>query len=167
MDEVEPLPPEFKLPPETGETFEANALIKARAAAEALGRTVIADDSGIQAEALGGRPGVRSARFAGPNATDEQNLAKFIAEVPSGSRLRYVCVIAKVRPGSLGWEYTYKGICDGVMADEPRGENGFGYDPVFIPDKYLVDKLTMAELTPAQKNKISHRAIAVRKMDTY
>src|ERR671934_1174265 len=92
--EIEPLPEGIELPPETGETFADNALIKARAAAEATGRTSIADDSGIEAAALGGAPGVRSARFAGPRATDAENLARLRSEAPSGSGLRYVCVLA-------------------------------------------------------------------------
>src|SRR3954447_7792016 len=89
-----PLPDQVELPPETGETFEENALIKARAAVEATGAPAIADDSGIEADALGGRPGVRSARYAGEHATDTENLDKLRAEVPRGSGLRYVCVVA-------------------------------------------------------------------------
>ena len=97
--ELVPLPDEIELPPETGETFEENALIKARAAAEATNRPSIADDSGIEAEALGGRPGVRSARYAGEHATDGENLDKLRAEAPPGSGLRYVCVVAYIEPG--------------------------------------------------------------------
>lgn len=160
LEEILPLPERVKLPPETGKTFEENALIKARAASKQLGAAVIADDSGIQADALGGRPGVRSARFAGENATDDQNLRKFIAEVPPGDRIAYVCVVAYVHLVDEA-ELTFKERCTGTMASEPRGENGFGYDPIFIPDEYP-DK-TMAELTPEQKDKISHRGKAVRR----
>ncbi len=96
--ELEPLPDDVDLPPETGETFADNALIKARAAAAATGRPAIADDSGIEAAALGGRPGVRSARYAGEDATDEENLAKLLREAPAGSPLAYVCVLAYVEP---------------------------------------------------------------------
>ncbi len=96
--ELEPLPDDVELEPESADTYAANALLKARAAAAATGVPVIADDSGIEAEALGGAPGVRSARFAGPNATDADNLARLCAHAPAGSRLRYVCVIVHVAP---------------------------------------------------------------------
>ena len=106
--ELDPLPDDVDTPPESGDTYAENALIKARAAAAATGRAAIADDSGIEAEALGGRPGVRSARFAGPHATDEDNLARLRAEVPPGSPLRYVCVIAHV--DAHGRETLFGGI---------------------------------------------------------
>ena len=159
--ELEPLPPEVRLPPETGETFAANALIKARAAARATGSAVIADDSGIAAAALGGRPGVRSARFAGESATDEENLAKLLREVPSEGdrRVAYVCVLAFVEPA--GEERLFEGHCDGVLSDPPRGTGGFGYDPAFIPEE-LGDGRTMAELDPHEKGAISHRGRAAR-----
>ena len=156
---VEPLPAGIALPPETGETFEANALPKARAAAAATGRPAIADDSGIEAEALGGRPGVRSARYAGPDATDEQNLAKLLAEAPPGSGLRYVCALAYVDPRS-GQERLFFGYCSGRMAPAARGAGGFGYDPAFLPDEDSQNR-TMAELTDPQKDAISHRGRAV------
>src|SRR4051812_1039607 len=111
---LDPLPGEVETPPETGDTYAENALIKARAAAAATGRAAIADDSGVEAEALGGRPGVRSARYAGPDADDSDNLALFRAQVPAGSRLRYVCVIAHVAPG--GEETLFEGSCEGTMA---------------------------------------------------
>jgi XTP/dITP diphosphohydrolase len=158
--EVLALPEDVELPPETGETFEANALPKARVAARATGRTAFADDSGIQAAALGGAPGVRSARFAGERASDEDNLAKLIAQAPSGSALAYVCVIALVDPAS-GEERTFEGRCTGTMADAPRGSGGFGYDPIFVPDDYG-DGRTMAELSQAEKDAISHRGRAAR-----
>src|SRR5919106_155710 len=111
---VEPLPAHVTLPPEDGDTFAANALGKARAAAAALGRPAIADDSGIEAAALGGAPGIRSARFAGPDATDAENLAKLRAEAPAGSALRYVCVVAHATPD--GAEHTFTGTCDGTLS---------------------------------------------------
>jgi XTP/dITP diphosphohydrolase len=156
---LEPLPDHVQLPPETGDTFAANALPKARAAAAATGAAAIADDSGIEAEALGGAPGVRSARFAGPRATDGENLARLRAEAPPGSLLRYVCVIAHVRPD--GAEQLFEGTCTGRMAPEARGERGFGYDPVFLPDD-VPDGRTMAELDDAEKDAISHRGRAAR-----
>jgi XTP/dITP diphosphohydrolase len=159
---VEPLPAGIELPPETGETFEANALPKARAAAAATGRPAIADDSGIEAEALGGRPSVRSARYAGPDATDAQNLAKLLAEAPPGSGLRYVCALAYVDPRS-GEERVFFGYCSGRMAPTARGAGGFGYDPAFLPDEDSQNR-TMAELTDPQKDAISHRGRAVREL---
>jgi XTP/dITP diphosphohydrolase len=157
---VEPLPPEVALPPETGESFEANALPKARAAAAGTGRAAIADDSGIEAEVLGGAPGVRSARYGGPGADDEQNLAKLVSEVPAGSRLRYVCALAYVDPATAR-EEVFLGCCEGRMAPERRGSGGFGYDPVFLPDE-TVDGRTMAELSDPEKDAISHRGNAAR-----
>jgi len=158
---VEALPDEVELGPETGETFAANALAKARVAAAATGRVTIADDSGIAAAALDGAPGVRSARFAGEHASDEQNLALLIDRVPPGSALAYVCVIAYVDPRS-GVERTFEGRCEGTMASARRGSGGFGYDPVFVPAAEGPDGRTMAELDPAEKDAISHRGIALR-----
>jgi XTP/dITP diphosphohydrolase len=159
--ELELLPPDVELPPETGTTFTDNALIKARAAAGATGRPAVADDSGIQAAALTGAPGVWSARYAGEEATDEENLAKLLREVPDDGdrRVAYVCVLAYVEPG--GEERVVEGRCEGVLAREPRGKGGFGYDPAFIPDDYD-DGRTMAELSPEEKDAISHRGQAAR-----
>jgi XTP/dITP diphosphohydrolase len=154
---LDPLPSGFETPPEDGETYAANALIKARAAAAATARAAIADDSGIEAEALAWAPGVRTARFAGEHATDGENLAKLAAEAPAGSRLRYVCVIAHV--DADGAEHLFEGTADGVVADAPRGAGGFGYDPLFVP---AGDSRTMAELTDAEKDAISHRGRAAR-----
>ena len=159
---VEPLPAGVELPPEDGETFADNALPKARAAAGATGRPAIADDSGIEAEALGGAPGVRSARYAGEGATDEQNLRKLISEVPPGDRLTYVCALSYVDP-RRGLERTFFGECRGRLTDDPRGAGGFGYDPAFIPDDGA-DGRTMAELEDAAKDAISHRGRAVREL---
>ncbi len=160
--EVVGLPDEVQLPPEVGDTFEANALPKARAAAAATGRVAIADDSGIEAEALDGRPGVRSARYAGEHATDAENLAKLLREAPAGSGLRYVCALAYVDPDN-GIEQVFFGVCRGRLAAEPRGAGGFGYDPAFLPDGER-DGLTMAQLSDADKDAISHRGNAVREL---
>jgi XTP/dITP diphosphohydrolase len=158
---IHPLPDQVDLPPETGDTFAENALAKARAAVAATGRAAIADDSGIAASALGGRPGVRSARYAGEEATDEENLAKLLREVPDeGDRaVAYVCALAYVAPD--GTEHLVEGRCEGTLAHEPRGDGGFGYDPAFVPDD-RDDGRTMAELTPAEKDAISHRGRAAR-----
>ena len=158
--DVDPLPASVLLPPETGATFAANALDKARAAAAATGRIAIADDSGIQADALGGAPGVRSARYAGEHASDQENLARLLREAPAGSGLTYVCVLAYVDPHAPV-EHVLEGRCAGTLASQPRGTGGFGYDPAFIPDE-RDDGLTMAELAPADKDAISHRGRAAR-----
>jgi XTP/dITP diphosphohydrolase len=158
--EIEALPDDVVMPPEDGETFAENALGKARAAARATGRVSIADDSGICAAALGGAPGVRSARYAGEHATDEQNLQKLLREAPAGSALEYVCVIAHVDPVT-GAEHLFEGRCSGRVAEEPRGEGGFGYDPAFLPDDGP-SGVTMAELSDEQKDAISHRGRAAR-----
>ena len=157
--EVLPLPDNVDLPPETADTFAGNALGKARAAAAATGRPAIADDSGIEAAALGGAPGVRSARYAGEDATDEENLAKLLREAPAGSPLAYVCALAYV--DESGAEVLVEGRCSGTLAQRPRGDGGFGYDPAFLPDD-LPDGRTMAELHPAEKDAISHRGRAAR-----
>lgn len=158
------LPADVLLPPETGTTFAANALVKARTVAAATGRPGVADDSGIEAAALGGKPGVWSARYDGPHATDEQNLARLIREVPVGSALAYACALAFV--SADGEERVFEGRCSGRMADTPRGTEGFGYDPVFLPDDGPPG-LTMAELQPAQKDAISHRGRAARQLLTW
>lgn len=166
---VVPLPDAVVLPPETGETFAENALGKARAAAAALGVAAIADDSGIAAAALGGRPGVRSARFAGEDATDRENLDKLLREAPAGSALAYVCAIAFVDPAD-GTEAVFEGRCTGTLDPDPRGDGGFGYDPAFLPDDPIAlhppgaggRARTMAELSAAEKASISHRGHAAR-----
>jgi XTP/dITP diphosphohydrolase len=160
---VEPLPEGVVLPPEDGETFIDNALPKARAAAAATGRAAIADDSGIEAQALGGRPGVHSARYAGPDATDGQNLAKLVAEAPAGSALRYVCALAYVDPSRGGEERVFFGYCSGVLARAPRGSGGFGYDPAFVPEGEPGGR-TMAELSDEEKDAISHRGAAAAEL---
>ncbi|MFL5894452.1 MAG: RdgB/HAM1 family non-canonical purine NTP pyrophosphatase [Thermoleophilaceae bacterium] len=157
--ELLPLPEAVELPPETGETFMDNALVKARAAARATGMASLADDSGIEAAALDGRPGVRSARFAGEDASDEQNLEKLLQSVPGDGdrRVQYVCALVYATPD--GGEQQFVGRCTGTLATEPRGDGGFGYDPAFVPDDYG-DGRTMAELTPEEKHAISHRGRA-------
>jgi len=158
--EVLPLPDNVELPPETGDTFAENALGKARAAAEQTGMPAIADDSGIEASALAGRPGVRSARYAGQNATDEDNLNKLLEEVPDEGdrRVTYVCALAYVDGDE---EHVFEGRCEGTLAHEPRGTGGFGYDPAFLPAD-RDDSRTMAELSVAEKDAISHRGRAAR-----
>ncbi|HEY1778135.1 MAG TPA: RdgB/HAM1 family non-canonical purine NTP pyrophosphatase [Solirubrobacteraceae bacterium] len=161
---VEPLPQGVELGPEIGETFAENALAKARAAAAATATVAIADDSGICAEALGGAPGVRSARFAGESASDEQNLALLIERVPPGSALAYVCVVAYVDP-QTSLERLFEGRCEGTMAPAPRGSGGFGYDPVFVPAGG--DGRTMAQLDAAEKDALSHRGAALRALTAW
>jgi len=161
--EIEPLPAGVELPPEEGVTFAENALGKARAARQAPGRAAIADDSGIEAYGLDGRPGVRSARYAGEGASDEENLSKLLDEVGrvDDRRAAYVCAIALV--GEAGEETLFEGRCEGTLAREPRGTGGFGYDPAFVPaDTGPEDERTMAELAPAEKHAISHRGRAAR-----
>ena len=161
--ELQLLPESVALPHEDGETFADNSLLKARAAVAATGRGAIADDSGITAVALGGRPGVRSARFAGEGADDEANLSKLLADL-AGHQDRsaaYVCAIAYV--SADGAELVEEGRCAGVLIETPRGEGGFGYDPAFVPDDTgAADGRTMAELTAAEKHAISHRGRAAR-----
>ncbi len=163
--ELEPLPAGFEMPPETGDTFAANALIKARAAAAASpGKQVLADDSGIEAEDLGGAPGIYSARYAGEDADDETNLAKLLREVDAAGgnrRARYVCVLALIDPD--GSERLFEARCEGYLLREERGTGGFGYDPAFVPDETgPEDPRTMAEISAAEKHAISHRGKAAR-----
>ena len=160
---LDPLPDDVDTPPEDGDTYAANALIKARAAARVTGRAAIADDSGIESAALNGRPGVRTARFAGETATDEENLAKLGREAPVGSALTYVCVIAHVDPD--GAERLFEGTASGTVASAPAGDGGFGYDPLFVPDEG--DGRTMAELGDDEKDAISHRGRAARALEEW
>jgi XTP/dITP diphosphohydrolase len=163
--ELEPLPDGYASPVEDGDSFEANALIKARAAHAAFpGVGAIADDSGIEAEALAGAPGIYSARYAGEGASDEANLDKLLREVDAAAgsrRAAYVCVLVLVEPD--GGEYAFEARCEGTLLRERRGEGGFGYDPVFVPDDTGPgDGRTMAELSPAEKHAVSHRGMAAR-----
>jgi len=160
--ELEPLPADYESPVEDGESFEANALIKARAAHAALGGAVLADDSGIESVDLDGAPGIYSARYAGEGAGDEDNLDKLLREVDAadgGRRAAYVCVVALV--DADGTEHVFEATCEGRLLRERRGSGGFGYDPIFVPDD-TDDERTMSELTPAEKNAISHRGRAAR-----
>jgi XTP/dITP diphosphohydrolase len=156
---LEPLPDDVELPPEEGDSFAANALTKARAAHTATGRPTVADDSGIEAAALSGGPGVHSARYAGEEATDEENLAKLLHDIGGDRRVAYVCVLAYVN--RAGEEGVFEGRCEGLLAEHPRGSGGFGYDPAFLPNQ-VTDGRTMAELSSPEKNAISHRGRAAR-----
>ena len=150
-------------PPETGATFLDNALLKARHASAAARLPALADDSGIEVDALGGRPGVWSARFAHPGASDAANLARLLEElegVPEPRRsARYRCVVVFVRTADDPAPLTGEGTWEGRIALEPRGSGGFGYDPAFVP---AGERRTAAELAPEEKNKVSHRAQALR-----
>ena len=147
---------------ETGTTFVENAVLKATQYGEAAGLLTIADDSGLEVDALGGGPGVLSSRFAGPDATDDERnafLLRSLADHPHESRTaRFRCTVAIFRPGQD--VRVVDGTVEGVITDEPRGDNGFGYDPVF----YLPELgCTTAELSPEHKNRLSHRGIAAKK----
>jgi len=148
---------------ETGLSFVENAILKARHAARACGLPAIADDSGLEVDALGGRPGVYSARFAGEGASDRDNLQKLLAElhdVPAERRqARYQCVIVLARAADDPDPLLAHGTWEGHIAAAPRGSGGFGYDPVFVP---VGMQCTTAELAPEQKNAVSHRAQALR-----
>jgi XTP/dITP diphosphohydrolase len=149
----------ISLPEETGSTFAENAAIKARAAAEQSGLIALADDSGLEVAALDGQPGIRSARYAGEGATDQENVAKLLealsGQTDENRQARFVCAVAVAEPG--GAVNVKTGTREGKIAQTPRGTNGFGYDPVFI----IEDGRTVAELTPAEKNATSHRARAL------
>lgn len=147
--------------PETGTTFEENAIIKARESFKLTGIPAMADDSGLVVDCLNGRPGIFSARYAGEEAADDDNTRKVLHEVmefPPPYTARYVCVMAFYDGNEL---ITTQGECEGEIITEPRGSNGFGYDPVFVPAGY---NETMAELDPEIKNRLSHRYKAIEKM---
>ena len=146
---------------ETGETFGENAALKAETYGALSGMTTLADDSGLEVDALGGEPGVRSARYAGPDATDAERVEFLLSNLrgisPDTWTARFRCVIAIVAPGRP--TSLHSGSCEGRIVAEPRGDNGFGYDPVF----YFSDiGMTMAELPTERKNMVSHRAAAIR-----
>ena len=146
---------------ETGDTLEENAALKATTYARLAGMLTLADDSGLEVDALDGAPGVHSARYAGPDATDADRIAKLLdnlAAHPQPWTARFRCVIAIAAPD--GDTELHGGACEGVIIPHPRGKNGFGYDPIFLLTE---QNRTMAELTDAQKNALSHRAIAARK----
>ena len=154
--------------PETGATFEANALLKARAIAEHTGLPAVADDSGLCVDALGGMPGVLSARWAGRHGDDKANLDLVlaqVADVPDARlRARFVCAAALVVPGNAAREVVVTGSLDGRLVRVPRGTGGFGYDPIFLPDGF---SQTTAEMTAEEKDAISHRGRAFRALVPY
>jgi XTP/dITP diphosphohydrolase len=156
--------PEIPDVEETGVTFEENAILKAEAVSQALGKMVIGDDSGLMVDALEGRPGIYSARYAGEPKNDQNNTDKVLSELkglPEEKRsARFYCALAVAVPGQE--PMTVSGTCEGRILEERRGTNGFGYDPVFyVPEKGVA----MAELSSDEKNKISHRANALKKLD--
>lgn len=151
---------------ETGDTFEDNALLKAETIAKQLNVPVLADDSGLEVDALEKRPGIYSARYAGLEKNDQKNYEKVLKELDNVEKekrtARFVSVIALARPG---FESVVKrGTCEGSIGYEPKGENGFGYDPVFYPNSF---QQTMAQLTAEQKNAISHRRNALDKLEAW
>ena len=153
-------------PIEDGDTFEANAAIKALAGIAVTGLPTLADDSGIEVDALDGGPGVRTRRYAGEDASDEENNAMLLAALdglpPERRGARYVCVLALAVPGeALRYE---RGICRGRIATSPRGTGGFGYDPIFEPEGEPVGGRTFGQWTADEKNQVSHRARAARAM---
>lgn len=160
--ELQPLPAGVRLPPEDGDSFAEIALEKARAAHAVTGEPAIGDDSGIEAIGLGGRPGIHSARYGGPDSTDEENLAKLLHEVAAAGedrRAAYHCALALIEED--GSEHLFEARCEGRLIEQPRGEGGFGYDPAFVPDDTgSGDQRTMSELSQAEKNQISHRGHA-------
>jgi XTP/dITP diphosphohydrolase len=149
---------------ETGTTFEENAIIKAETIANLLGKMVISDDSGLEVDALEGRPGVYSARYAGAEKSDSANIDKVLEElsgVPDSERMaRFRCVLAVARPGEK--TVTFAGECEGHILTERKGQSGFGYDPIFFVEE---KGRAMAELLPEEKNRISHRAKAIQKLE--
>ncbi len=159
-------------PVEDGLTFETNARIKARFAARATGLPALADDSGIEVDALGGGPGVRTRRYAGPNASDADNNAKLLRAltgIPTAARgARYVCVLALALPDSAAAGglrlFTRRGTSRGRIAIEPRGSGGFGYDPLFEPARERPGRRTFGQYGSAEKDAISHRGRAARRM---
>lgn len=148
---------------EDGSTFEENAIKKAVTIMEATDLPVIADDSGLCVDALLGRPGIFTARFAGEGATDDENIAKLLSELDgveeNARTARFVCVIALAVPGKT--PVTYRGECEGIILTKKQGENGFGYDPVFFVPEY---NCSMAELEADVKNSISHRFNAIKQL---
>jgi XTP/dITP diphosphohydrolase len=156
--------PGIELPPETGSTYRENALAKARAVFDALRLPALGDDSGLEVDALGGAPGLYSARFAAPGASDGANLERLLRELadvpPERRTARFRCALALVRGSAHA--IVVEGVCEGTILDAPRGLSGFGYDPIFVPEGEV---LTFAELADERKNALSHRgraAVALR-----
>jgi XTP/dITP diphosphohydrolase len=158
-----PLPEGSKLPPETGKTLMANAQIKARAAASIAGTIALADDTGLEVDALGGEPGVYSSRYAGEDVSYDDNNRKLLERLTGihgvNRRARFRCVLVLASPD--GKELSAEGRVEGFIVDAPRGEHGFGYDPLFQPEEM---EKTLAELTATEKNELSHRARAVQNL---
>jgi len=160
--------PEIPHIAESGTTFQENAILKAVAVSKRMPGFVIADDSGLEVEALGGAPGIHSARYAGMNATDQEKTDKLLEELTRvgatkiARRARFRCVLALACKGNvLG---AFEGIIEGQIADRPRGSHGFGYDPIFMPEGF---QQTFGELAPAEKNQLSHRARALEGLRTF
>jgi non-canonical purine NTP pyrophosphatase (RdgB/HAM1 family) len=156
---------ELPMVKETGLTFEANAILKAVETSKHFQELVVADDSGLEVDALHGAPGIYSARYAGENASDAANIAKLLAELtrydPAPHSARFRCSLALAREGKiLG---IFEGVVEGTIVGEPRGSAGFGYDPVFQPQEF---EQTFAEFSPVEKNRISHRTRAIRSLRT-
>ena len=147
---------------ETGSTFEENAVLKARAVAASAGEVAIADDSGIEIEALGGAPGVRSARWAEEGDWIPRVLRELAGVPAAGRGCRYVCAAAAVGPGPSGREFVVRGLVEGRVAEAPRGTGGFGYDPIMVPTEG--DGRTFAEMSEAEKHALSHRGRAFRRL---
>lgn len=159
--------PNFEAIEETGKTFGENATLKAVAASRATSGLVVADDSGLEVDELGGAPGIYSARYSGAFATDEQNVSKLLSELrrvgaSSGAGARFCCALVVARAGRE--IAAFHGAVGGTIAESPRGRHGFGYDPVFVPRGYTQ---TFSELGDAVKNEISHRARAIAQLRTY
>ena len=150
---------------ETGKSYEENAMLKAVGASRHLQGLIVADDSGLEVDAIGGAPGIFSARYAGENATDKENVEKLLGELvrtgveETKRSARFRCVIALARRGELVG--TFEGIVEGAIVERPRGLRGFGYDPIFVPSGF---EKTFGELPPEVKNTISHRAKAIRRL---
>ncbi len=162
--DLQPLPDGVELPPEDGESFAEIALEKARVTHRATGEAVVADDSGIGVRGLDDRPGIHSARYGGPGATDEENLEKLLREVAAAGadrRAHYTCALALIEED--GTEHVFEARWEGVLIEEARGSGGFGYDPAFVPDDTgPEDERTASELSQEEKNAISHRGRAAR-----
>ena len=160
---IEPRPPDLVLPEETGATFLANARLKARAIAQATGEVALGDDSGLEVDALGGDPGVLSARYAGEPTDDGANNRKLLEELRgihgANRRARFRCVLALVAPD--GRELTADGRFEGFVLEAPKGTGGFGYDPLFQPEG---DTRSLAEYADDEKNAVSHRGRAARRL---
>lgn len=160
--------PEIPHIAETGRTFEDNAILKAVTVSKHIPGFVVADDSGLEVDALDGAPGIYSARYAGPAASDNEKIEKLLERLgrvgapKDAGRARFHCVLALARKGEvLG---IFEGVVEGQIADRPRGSHGFGYDPIFIPNGF---QRTFGELEPAEKNEVSHRARALEKLGAF